>query len=374
MGVAVSGSAARGGEPCASCLRRAWLIARLAGNIELAWASRRPLPVVLALPDEELIAALAGEQRRRVEQEYVRFDAGAALQRCADQGVTPLCGCDPRYPMRLHELPDAPAVLHVFGDLARYERLTEADGVGIVGARRATPYGLEQARGLGRGLAAAGVTVVSGMALGIDAAAHTGALEASGQTLAVLAGGPERAYPASKRHLHAQIAARGAVISELPPGTAARRWGFPARNRIIAALGQLTVVVEAGERSGSLITASLCLDLGRDVAAVPGLVTSPVAAGTNALIVDGARLVRGPRDVLELLYGADAPSVEQKTARESLPADLADLLERVGSGRDTVAALTADGLGLDAVLAGLAQLELRGRVLRGVGGRYAFRS
>jgi DNA processing protein len=348
------------------------LIARLAGNIELAWAARRPLPAVLALPDGELIAALAGEQRGRLEDEYERFDAAWALQRCADRSVTPICRCDDRYPRRLAQLVDAPAVLHVRGDEGRFTELISRDCVAIVGARRATPYGIEQARGLGRGVASAGLTVVSGMALGIDSAAHAGALDARGGTIAVLAGGPERAYPASKRQLHAQIATRGAVVSEMPPGTAARRWGFPARNRLIAALGRLTVVVEASERSGSLITAGLCLDIGRDVAAVPGLVTSSASAGTNALIAEGARLVRGPGDVLELLYGADAPSfVPGTTAVSSLPGDLRDLLERVGRGCDTVAALTAEGLGLDAVLAGLAQLELRGAVRRSAGGRYA---
>lgn len=356
---------------CSRCLRRAWLIARLVGNIELAWAARRPLPAVLSLPDGELLAALAGEQRRRLEHEYEHFDAAVALQRCTDRAVTAICRCDERYPQRLAELPDAPAALHVLGDPARFVELVGADCVAIVGARRATPYGLEQARGLGRGLTTAGLTVVSGMALGIDSAAHTGALDAGGRTVAVLAGGPERAYPASKRQLHGQIAAGGAVVSEMPPGTAARRWCFPARNRIIAALGHVTVVVEAGERSGSLITAGLCLDLGRDVAAVPGLVTSTASAGTNALIADGARLVRGAGDVLELLYGADAPALAPASARGAvLPADLGELLERIGRGRDTIAALTADGLGLDAVLAGLAQLELRGRVRRGAGGRY----
>ena len=145
-----------------------------------------------------------------------------------------------------------------------------ADRVAIVGARRATEYGLQQARGSGRGLAAAGLTVVSGMALGVDAAAHVGALEADGLTLAVLACGPERPYPASKRRLHARIADAGAIIAELPPGTPPRRWCFPARNRIIAALGLATVVIEAGERSGSLITAGQAADLGREVGAVPG--------------------------------------------------------------------------------------------------------
>ncbi|ADB52090.1 DNA-processing protein DprA [Conexibacter woesei] len=356
---------------CADCLRRAWLIARLSGHIERAWAARRPLPAVLSLADDELIAALAGEQRRRIAREYDRFDAALARERCVDCGLTAICRCAPHYPQRLRDLPDAPAVLHLLGRADRFEQLIEADGVAIVGARRATPYGIEQARGIARGLAAAGITVVSGMALGIDAAAHTGALEASGSTLAVLAGGAERAYPASKRRLHERIAASGVVVSEMPPGTPIRRWAFPARNRTIAALARLTVVVEAGERSGSLITATLALDLGRDVAAVPGLVTAPLAAGTNGLIAEGARLIRGPQDVLELLFGADAPRVPGNAVASGLPADLRALLERVGSGQDTVAALTADGLPVDAALAGLAQLELRGKVRRTTGGRYA---
>ncbi|MDO8184518.1 DNA-processing protein DprA [Conexibacter sp. JD483] len=360
---------------CAVCLRRTWLIARLAGAIELAWAARRPLPALLALTDEELIAALGGERRERLRAEWEDFSAAAARQRCDDRAVTAICRCDRRYPPALRELPDPPAVLHVFGDPGRFVALVEQDCVAVVGARRGTPYGLEQARGLGRGLSAAGLTVVSGMALGIDSAAHLGALDSAGTTVAVLAGGAERAYPASKRQLHARIAAAGAVVSELPPGAAVRRWTFPARNRIIAALGRLTVVVEAGERSGSLITATLSLDLGRDVAAMPGLVTSPASAGANGLIVDGARLVRGAADVLELLYGAEAGQLTATAPTPAaLPGDLSALLERVGGGCDTVAALTADGTGLDSVLAGLAQLELRRLVWRAEGGRYVCRA
>lgn len=359
-------------QPCDGCLRRAWLIARLAGHIELAWAARRPLPAVLALPDGELIAALAGEQRDRVEREYERFDAFAAKQRCADRRVTAICRCDSRYPQRLGDLNDAPAVLHVLGDQERFSRLCARECVSIVGARRATPYGIEQARVIARGLVSAGVTVISGMALGIDSAAHGGALDAGGATIAVLAGGPERAYPASKRELHATIARVGAVVAEMPPGTAARRWGFPARNRVIAGLSQLTVVVEAGARSGSLITANLCLDIGRDVAAVPGLVTSTASIGTNGLIVDGARLVRGAADVLELLYGSAAPQLADAASRSiELPAGLRRLHELIGQGHDTAGALTGAGIDRDTVLAGLARLELQGYVRRGAGGRYA---
>jgi DNA processing protein len=368
-------STADSGTPpaCATCLRRSWLVARLAGHIEVAWSGRRGSARLLALDDEELIAALAGVQREAIAAERARFDVAAALRRCEAAEVVPLCRCDGRYPAPLHDLLDAPAVLYVRGELGQLASAMTAARVAIVGARRATPYGLEQARGLGRGLAASGLTVVSGMALGVDAAAHVGALEAGGMTLVVLACGPERAYPPSKRRLHARIAASGAVVSELPPGTPPRRWCFPARNRIIAALAQATVVVEAGERSGSLITAGQAADLGREVAAVPGLVTAPLATGTNALIADGAQLVRGPRDVLELLFGASAEQLaadprEQRIA--ALEPGLRALLDGIGAGCDTVAAL-ADGREVDRVLAGLAQLELHGLVRRGPGGRYA---
>ena len=355
--------------PCARCLRRAWLVARLAGHIEHAWTARRSLPAVLSLPDGELIAALSGSQRHHIEHEHEHFAPQRARRWCASTRVTPICRCDPRYPAGLHDLLDAPAVLHVLGDVERLRWLADGDAAAIVGARRASPYGIEQARGLARGLAAAAVPVVSGMALGVDSAAHAGALDAHGPTVAVLAGGPDRAYPASKRRLHERIATDGLVVSEMPPGTPVRRWCFPARNRLIAALTRVTVVVEAGARSGSLITASLATELGREIAATPGPVTAPLSAGTNGLIADGARLVRGPHDVFELLFGAAAPSVPEPA--EDLPADLRDLLERVGNGCDTVGALAAAGLGVDAVLAGLAQLELRGRIRRAAGGRYA---
>jgi DNA processing protein len=363
---------ARADPPCAICLRRSWLVARLAGHIEVAWSARRGRAGLLALDDDALVAALAGEEREAIAAEYARFDALVARRRCAESAVTPLCCCDPRYPASLRDLVDPPAVLYVRGGLERLARASAAGRVAIVGARRATPYGLEQARALGRDLAASGLTVVSGMALGVDAAAHVGALEAGGMTLAVLACGPERPYPASKRRLHAQIVAAGAVLAELPPGTKARRWCFPARNRIIAALAQATVVVEAGERSGSLITAGQAADLGREVAAVPGLVTAPLAAGSNALIADGAQLVRGSRDVLELLFGVvpeSLPPPGRHARASALEPDLRALLERIGGGCDTVASLAA-AADIDAVLAGLAQLELRGLVRRSAGGRY----
>ncbi len=182
-------------------------------------------------------------------------------------------------------------------------QLEPAGSVTIVGARRATSYGREIARELGRELAAAGLVVVSGLAFGIDACAHRGALDA-GRTIAVLGCGPDVAYPAAHRSLWRRIGEEGLVLSELPPGAAPWRWTFPARNRIMAALAGMTVVVEAAARSGSLITADLAADLGRDLGAVPGPVTSRASAGPNNLLAGGACLVRDAQDVLDAMLGA----------------------------------------------------------------------
>ncbi len=172
----------------------------------------------------------------------------------------------------------------------------------VVGARRASSYGREIARELGRELAAAGFLVVSGLAFGIDACAHRGALDA-GLTVAVLGCGADVAYPAAHRSLWRRISEQGLVLSELPPGTGAWRWTFPARNRIMAALAGMTVVVEAAQRSGSLITADLAADLGRDLGAVPGPVNSRASAGANDLLAGGACLIRDAQDVLDAMLG-----------------------------------------------------------------------
>ncbi|HEX8206032.1 MAG TPA: DNA-processing protein DprA, partial [Solirubrobacteraceae bacterium] len=244
--------------------------------------------------------------------------------------------------------------------------------VAIVGMRRASSYGRDVARALARDLAAAGVPVVSGMALGVDSDAHAGALDAGGLTVAVLASGADVPYPPSKRRLYEEIRRRGLVVSEMPPGFRARKWCFPARNRIIAGLGDLTIVVEAAERSGSLITADLAAKIGREVAAVPGPVTSPGAAGTNALLRDGATLVRNAQDVLDALFGVgNAPPPRRRTA-DGLDPPLRLLLDAVAHGRDTVAALAgASPDQAEAALVGLTELELRGLVRREPGGRYA---
>lgn len=352
---------------CDRCLARPWLLERLRGHLDRV---RGRIAATLELPDADLVAAVAGADRDRVTRELDGFDAASARLRCERAGVEPICRCDPAYPPQLAELPAPPAVIHIAGSLERFLQVAGDDAVAIVGARRASAYGLEVATALGRGLGAAGLLVLSGMALGIDSVAHTGALAVGAPTVAVLPGGADRAYPAGRRGLHRRIQAAGAAISELPPGVEIRRWMFPARNRLIAALAAITVVVEAGEHSGALITAALARELGRVVGAVPGRVTAPLAAGPNALLARGAAVVRGTQDVLDLLFGVGAREAAGGDDRAPLPPALSRVLADVAGGRDTVAALERSGHPPGQALAALASLELRGYVRRQAGGRF----
>jgi DNA processing protein len=354
------------GGACDRCLRRAWLLARLAGHIEL---HRDRLDCLLALPDGELVTALAGRRREAVEHELAGFAAPAARDMAQRAGVELVCRCRSGYPEGLRDLVAAPAVLHVTGGLDRLAALVRQPPVALVGARQASAYGAETARALGRGLAAAGVTVISGLARGIDTCVHRGALEAEGPTLAVLAGAAELAYPARAQALHARIRRTGVTLSEQPPGVRARRWMFPARNRLIAALAAMTVVVEARSGSGALITAGYAADLGRLVGAVPGRVVSPLARGPHALLRDGARLIEAPEDVLDALYGPGAgPRPGQ--AVPLLAPEQQRLLDALAEGADAETAVRRAGLSAEQGLATLAALELAGRLGRGPGGRY----
>ena len=220
----------------------------------------------------------------------------------------------PDYPPALLNLRrcDQPR-LHGVGDRGVLAGLRGEPVVTIVGARRASSYGLRIAEALAHDLALAGVTVVSGMALGIDSAAHRGALAGGGTTVAVLPGGPDRAAPPSNDELYRRIAATGAVISEHQPGTRIEPFHFAHRNRIMAALAPVVVIVEAAQPSGSLVTVERALELGRTVAAVPGQVGVRVAEGTNALLKDGAPLVRDARDVLDLLFGVGGDAARLRT-------------------------------------------------------------
>ncbi len=355
---------------CDRCLRRTRLLELLAPHVERARHARN-LGQLLALDDDLLLHAVAGNGRRRIEVELEDFEPAAAREAAAARGLWIACRHDDSYPTRLLAAADAPAVLHGAGD-PRALPGVESPAVAVVGARRATPYGLEVARVLGRGLAAAGLPVVSGMALGIDSAAHAGALEAGGPTIAVLAGGADRPYPRSKATLYRRLLTSPGccVVSEMPPGFTPFKWGFPARNRIIAGLADATIVVEAAERSGSLITAEMAQDIGRLVAAVPGAVTNPMAVGTNAMLRDGAELVRGAQDVLDSLLGVGAPTVRPGPDPGLLPAGLQRLLGRLDARPASSSALLEPGEEADSVVAGLVELELLGFARRVPGGAY----
>jgi DNA processing protein len=355
---------------CDACLRRTRLLELLAPHVEKARHERR-LGRLLALREDELLAAIAGKRRAWFVAALRGFVPEQARSTASARGLLLLCRHAAAYPGRLREAEDAPAVLHIAGDPRALPR-EATPVVAIVGARRASPYGLEMARALGRALASAGIPVVSGMALGIDAAAHAGALEVGGPTVAVLAGGADTPYPRSKAALYRRLVATPGccVLSEMTPGFAPFKWGFPARNRIIAGLGDATIVVEAAQRSGSLITAELAQEGGRMVAAVPGAVSNPMAAGTNALLRDGAELVRDAQDVLDSLLGPGVQAVPRGPDPGLLEPALRALLDRLGARPATSATLLRPGEEADSVVAGLAELELLGYARRMPGGAY----
>ena len=293
--------------------------------------------------------------------------AAGALDTRARVTVDAVCGHSDAFPAPLRDLAQPPTVLYA----TRMEVLGRLDepGAVVIGSRRPSEYGRTVAYGLGRGLGAAGVPVVSGLALGIDAIAHRGCLDGGGSTIAVLANGVDVAYPRTNRRLYERIRDSGSIVSEMPPGSRPLRWLFPARNRIMAALGRLTVVVEAAERSGTLITADFAAEIGRDVAAVPGCVTSDVAAGTNGLLRNGAALVTGAQDVLDLLYGVGAREVptEAPPALEPVEQTVLGQVTR-GASLDQLAAET--GLAAAVIRSTLARLELHGLIRRAPSGGY----
>jgi DNA processing protein len=287
---------------CPECLRRGRLLALLAPYIEKATSATSGAPVgdLLCLGNEDLAHSVAPGAAERLLGEVGAISERALRDSLEAAACWASCRHDPLYPGILREAADAPWCLYGRGDPALLAELADQTGVvTIVGARRASTYGREVARSLGRELAAAGITVISGMAFGVDACAHRGALDA-GRTVAVLGCGADIAYPAAHRSLWRRIQENGVVLSELPPGAGAWRWSFPARSRIMAAMAGMTVVVEAAERSGSLLTAEIAANLEREVGAVPGPVISRTSAGPNDLLADGASLIRNADDVLSV--------------------------------------------------------------------------
>jgi DNA processing protein len=323
----------------------------------------------LAVGDAQLIAKIGGSDAAAVRAEHEAFDAAAYRARCAEAGLELICRHDRAYPVPLWTLSPNPAVLHVAGGMARFLNLAVLAGVAVVGARRASPYALENARSLARAIARAGETVVSGMATGVDSAAHEGALESSGRTIAVLPSAPQRPYPASARSLHRRILATGVAVSELGPDVPVRRWMFPARNRIIAALSAMTVVVAARRGSGALMTAAVAAELDRKVGAVPGQITSPLSWGPHQLIKDGARLVTEATDVLTTAFDM-VPQPDWHPARPVAAPDLQPLLDALADGLDPPLAFDEAGLDAGRGLAALAALELAGHIRRQPGGRF----
>ncbi len=345
---------------CPDCLRRAWLLALLGPYIEKI-ATGSPgsrSPELLRLSNQDLLEVAApqvsGQLLGRVEALSERHLAeelrAAQCWACCRHGDL--------YPVGLRDAEDAPWALIGRGDPDLIDGLEPFGAVTVVGSRRATSYGREVARELGRDLARAGIVVISGLAFGIDGCAHRGAVDA-GRTIAVLGCGPDTAYPAAHRSLWRRICEEGLVLAELPPGAAPWRWTFPARNRIMAGLAGMTVVVEGAARSGSLITADLAADLGRDLGAVPGPVTSRASAGPNNLLAGGACVVRDAQDVLDAMLGAGVQELDR--AGPELDDDLGAVLNAVEAGESNCDAV-AVALGLPAAEAAtaLSRLELLG--------------
>ncbi len=354
---------------CPDCARRTWLLERLAGHLDPV---RDRIAELLELDDGALVAAVGGAHREAIEDDLQRWNGAGLDARAERAGIEAACRCDPSYPAALRELASPPAVLHVAGGVDRLARSLEEPSVALVGSRRPSSYGLETTRRLAGDLAGAGLTVVSGLALGVDAAAHQGALDARGMTLAVLPGGADVAYPARHRRLLARIREAGIAVSELGPGVAPRRWMFPARNRLIAALAEVTVLIQGRERSGALLTADWAVRLGRGIGAVPGQAAAPLSAAPHRLLREGARLIASAQDVLDAVYGVGAVLAPQRRT-ERLEPSLAALMEAIAEGEEGRAAFARAGLAGESGMAALAQLELAGLVWRGPGGRYLAR-
>ncbi|MCL6612189.1 MAG: DNA-processing protein DprA [Peptococcaceae bacterium] len=332
--------------------KRVWHLIELFGSAGNAWKATEKQLINIG-------GFAAGDARELVlRRRGVNPEAEMSL--LEKKGITFLHFGDPGYPEILRNIFDPPPGLFVKGEIKQ----SDSQAVALVGSRKATRYGIAAAAKLAGELAGAGVTVVSGMARGIDTAAHRGALAAGGRTIAVLGCGLDVAYPRENAGLMEEIARSGAVVSEFPLGTPPEAWHFPVRNRIISGLSRGVVVVEAASRSGALITADFALDQGREVMAVPGNITSEVSRGPNRLIRQGARPVESAGDILEdlgleRLFGAEdreAPRInlspEEEAVRKiisSEPAALDDLIDR-------------SGLPAQKVLAALTFLEMKGVV------------
>jgi DNA processing protein len=330
------------------------------------------------LPQLEQTAGLNHKTARNIKDFRGLQRARAEIDRAAREGVSIVTVKDPGYPERLRKIYDYPPLLYIKGTLT-----PEDIPVAVVGSRNASPYGRFVTERLCRELALRGVTVVSGLARGIDTCAHRGALAGRGRTIAVMGCGIDVIYPLDNRKLHGEIVSNGAVVTEFPFGTEPDRPHFPARNRLISGMSLGVLIVEAGEKSGSLITARCALEQGREVFAVPGSIDLPGSRGTNSLLRQGAKLVERVEDILEeilpqLEHRPASPQRETSDpasmpAAQTPPASAREALTEKESrllGFITEKPLDADtiinrsGLAAAEVLAGLLSLELKGHVLQ----------
>jgi len=311
----------------------------------------------------------------KIREAIAQVDAQAELDRATAAGVRVIVRGDAEYPVALTYLFDAPVALYVKGTLVR----EDAQAIGIVGMRKCSLYGEEQAQRLAGGLARSGFTIVSGLARGIDTAAHKAALAAGGRTIAVLGNGLAQVYPPENARLAVAVTECGALLSEFPMATDPRAENFPRRNRILAALALGIIVVEAGKQSGSLITARLAAELGKEVFAVPNRVDAPGASGVHALIRDGAKLVESVADVLDELpnLGVKPAAGEEAAAEATLAlkvklspeeARLIEVMDGEPLGVDALASRA--GIEARKVSGALTLLELKGLVRALPGGRF----
>ena len=294
------------------------------------------------------------------------------IELCRRADVQIIAWGTPEYPTSLAEIPDPPPILYVKGSLTPADQLA----VAMVGTRHASHYGLRQTERLTTSLALAGLTIVSGLARGIDAAAHRAALAAGGRTIAVLAGGLNEIYPPQHQELAQQICDRGALVSEVTFGTKPRRGCFPRRNRLISGLSQGVVITEASERSGALITARMAMEQGREVFAVPGPIDSPNSRGCHRLLRDGAKLVESVDDVLEELGPLMLPVTQDngQTVREGRELQLNSQEQQImqaiaGESPSVNEVIQRSGLPVQRVLATLSVLETRHLIRRVAGDR-----
>ena len=348
----------------------AWLRLTLIPGI--GGETQRKLLAAFGLPEAIFDAGHLEVRRVIGDRADLLFDSDRAdaidhsLQWASQPGQTILTLADAAYPPALLEIPDPPSILYVRGN----PDLLNRRGLAVVGSRNATPQGAQTAESFARHLAARGLCIVSGLALGIDAAAHKGALAAGGDTVAVIGTGADRIYPARNKELALAIADRGAIVSEFPLGTPAVAHNFPRRNRIISGLARGVLVVEAAPESGSLITARLAAEQGREVFAIPGSIHSPVARGCHKLIKQGAKLVETASDILEELGDDCLPSSSTPTA-STTPSETSPVLAALGHAPCSLDELVErTGQSADTLLTELLTLELGGILATLPGNRY----